>query len=726
MPVIIKNDELEMLNKSGISESDIQRTVNAYRTEGISDDAIRLKLDGKLSSIRQAPIVEEKAKDLRPERNMWDDISETLINSPIAKGLALGSRNILNSPVNPVGQIAKLTNVAGGGNYELPESLQLEGTEAKNATERAIEQSMGLAHDSYGLARIGNVLKAKGLLGSGSSKISKISQALLTGNEGVATASGFGAGTLLGAMDPKSTAGQVAATMVGGIAGGGVKSAIGSVGKSIINPLYVNSAKKSVIKQMEKGAFNDVNFGFLAPKKVKELNAIRDIEKVAHLENGNLIIPKNVMQHLHERRVLGNKMTPNEVADMVVNAFHGKENIIGKGSFPHIQSIIDVQNNPANVGYISMNPANKKTVVKTAFKEDVGRAVKRTEPERRGARHLSSSQVISENDKAAGARLSALQSGNDSIAGYSASVNKNFVNALADKDKTRVLKNAAMAGNDDVLQEARILTDRLARLKGEAPDHALADALRTPQMKASKSEYELFMKNNGDLPIDANIAHKFYVENPTAKPLLDSAKRDNPQGFKNIQNGSLAEFEELKRLLKSAAKRQGEEAPKAEGYKTARQQLKDIIEGYVPGFRNMSMRYADSKMTQQMYEDAIKNGASAVGGTTKSPFIDQFVSVLGGSGAVGGLLASNTTAITAGTLALIGRGLIRAARRNAGQSIMNGNNLNADILRGTLNGANNAFQNSKYPLSALFLRNNTNKDESKKELLQKMLMGYGQ
>ena len=262
-----------------------------------------------------------------------------------------------------------------------------------------------------------------------------------------------------------------------------------------------------------------------------------------------------------------------------------------------------------------------------------------------------------------------------------------------------------MAGNDDVLQEARVLGDRLVRLKAEAPDYALADALLTPQMKAARSEYGTFMKNNANLPIDENILNNFYTENPTVRSLLNKAKRENPQAFKNVKSGTLAELEELKRLLKGAAKRQGEEVPKAEGYKAARQQLKDIIEGYVPGFREMNMRYADAKLTQQMYEDAIKSGASTVGGVTKSPFISKWGSALSGGLLTGGIMSGSPATIGALAAGIGGRALHRAIQRAQGRALMDGTTLSAEVLRNTLNGGNSIFQNIKYPVGAEYLNN---------------------
>lgn len=50
MPVNISNEELDLFNKNGFSDDDVRATVENYRQQGLNDEAIRQKIDSRLSS----------------------------------------------------------------------------------------------------------------------------------------------------------------------------------------------------------------------------------------------------------------------------------------------------------------------------------------------------------------------------------------------------------------------------------------------------------------------------------------------------------------------------------------------------------------------------------------------------------------------------------------------------------------------------------------------------
>lgn len=319
---------------------------------------------------------------------------------------------------------------------------------------------------------------------------------------------------------------------------------------------------------------------------------------------------------------------------------------------------------PNNVGIVGRHSGNGGIAVKTGYMKDADATAKRFKDVLDGRGFPSSLDVSGDT---VAAPLSALQDSSTlpQKPGY---VNKNLVEGLADRDKARVLKNAVMSGEDTISQETRMLQDRLARLAAGASDNELSEALLTPQMRGARKEYGVFMGKNGALPVDSNAMDSFYRDNPIASTLLESAKETNPQGFKGIAKGTLAEAEELKRLLKSAGKRMGEETPKSEAYNTARQQLKDIIENRVPGFRDMNTRYADAKTTQKLFEDSVKRGATSVGGATKSPFWSGLSTPFTGAAALGGTI--NPLVALAGVGGLAGKAGLRASRRSAGRQIL--------------------------------------------------------
>lgn len=69
MAVNITQDELDLFGKNGISENDIQNTVNAYRQEGVSDDDIRAKFDTKLNNFRLEGGIKVYNQSPNPIRN---------------------------------------------------------------------------------------------------------------------------------------------------------------------------------------------------------------------------------------------------------------------------------------------------------------------------------------------------------------------------------------------------------------------------------------------------------------------------------------------------------------------------------------------------------------------------------------------------------------------------------------------------------------------------------
>jgi hypothetical protein len=483
-------------------------------------------------------------------------------------------------------------------------------------------------------------------------------------------AGGAGSGAALGAVEPESGLGKFAVGMAGGITGAG---AMGQVLKGI-NRAAVGLGKRNFVKQLERGTdFKDVGFGRLSQNKLDSLNGLRDLEGVVKLDNGKLSIPAPVVRHFHERRIAGNGYTPQQVADLLDKAIHGKNSVVSRAAYPQIQALVDTQSVPANVGYIGKHTDTGATIVKGGHKIENSRLGRYKDLAPQGEQKPS-------------LRVDTFVSPENNIPQSLGFVNENFIKGLADKDKARVLKNAGMAGDDNILAEARALTDRITRLEAGAPDTALANAMLTPQMKAAKTEYGAYMARNGDLPVDSKFIRQWRKENKTAKRFIDNYYRTHPKGFAGIPDGTLQELEEVKQILKNGANRLGEDTAKKGAFDAARNQIKDYMENQVAGFRPMNARYADAKMTQRMFEDAVKRGASQVGRSTVSQFKDQLIMTLGGGGALGGALTANPVTLASGLSALGLRELIRAGRRRAGRQIME-NGARTTLADMLLNGA---------------------------------------
>lgn len=87
MAVTFTDDELDLFNKNGISDDDIQATVENYRSQGLDDNAIRQKVDVKLNALKGAVVTPELkgqngevvtpasvdygTKQARVEKNTW-------------------------------------------------------------------------------------------------------------------------------------------------------------------------------------------------------------------------------------------------------------------------------------------------------------------------------------------------------------------------------------------------------------------------------------------------------------------------------------------------------------------------------------------------------------------------------------------------------------------------------------------------------------------------------
>ena len=59
MAVTFSDEELDLFNKNGISDDDIQATVENYRSQGLDDNAIRQKVDVKLNALKGAVVTPE-------------------------------------------------------------------------------------------------------------------------------------------------------------------------------------------------------------------------------------------------------------------------------------------------------------------------------------------------------------------------------------------------------------------------------------------------------------------------------------------------------------------------------------------------------------------------------------------------------------------------------------------------------------------------------------------
>lgn len=114
--------------------------------------------------------------------------------------------------------------------------------------------------------------------------------------------------------------------------------------------------------------FSNIEFGRMNPAKLEQLNVIRATNGEPPL-TPEMKIPLNVVKKLYDKRVISEKMKPEEVADMVFDTFYNPNNLVDASKYPHVQAVVSPKDKISNIGFIGQNPVNGETVVKSAYRE---------------------------------------------------------------------------------------------------------------------------------------------------------------------------------------------------------------------------------------------------------------------------------------------------------------------------------------------------------------------
>lgn len=208
---------------------------------------------------------------------------------------------------------------------------------------------------------------------------------------------------------------------------------------------------KELTGRLKAQKFSNIEFGRMRPDKLAQLNEIRAQNGFEPL-TPDMKIPLNVVEKLYNKRVVNDKMKPEQVADMVFDVFYNPESVVDASKFPHIQAMISPKPDLSNVGFIGQNPSNGETVIKSAYVKESDRlkdTFKKLSDvlEGRG----SPSSVRSESPVAA-PRLSALQN----------TANANSISPLGQyvKDNDYIQEVISMVRKDKSLpREVRLASD---------------------------------------------------------------------------------------------------------------------------------------------------------------------------------------------------------------------------------------------------------------------------
>ena len=382
--------------------------------------------------------------------------------------------------------------------------------------------------------------------------------------------------------------------------------------------------KRKLAKQLAKDSdFEDVNLGYIDDQLATRLNQVRNAENVSPVESARTSVTGERIGHIRDGRILRDKRSPDFMADVVDAALFSKQPHVIRGNIPENQVIFD-SSNPANKVVVSKNSnTNGISVITTMKDKSLGKINKRL-----GGLPFPpyGANVTSDVSTAAGSKIPDFQPLNKSIIPQNMSAvnpafKRSFVEALADENKRRTMRNAVMSGAEDLSERAKILSDRLERRNGGMYDADFEQVIKTPELSRAEEKYAGFMAKNGGQMMPEEKVADFYAQHPIAEDMIAEMRLIDPRAFTGIQPGSLAEFDMLKkRLREEAGNKVKVGASRSGALKRAENDLKTLMDREFPGFRDVNRNFADAQTTQDIFESRLKKGLTSVGGATVSPY----------------------------------------------------------------------------------------------------------
>ena len=382
--------------------------------------------------------------------------------------------------------------------------------------------------------------------------------------------------------------------------------------------------KRKLAKQLAKDSdFEDVNLGYIDDQLATRLNQVRNAENVSPVESARTSVTGERIGHIRDGRILRDKRSPDFMADVVDAALFSKQPHVIRGNIPENQVIFD-SSNPANKVVVSKNSnTNGISVITTMKDKSLGKINKRL-----GGLPFPpyGANVTSDVSTAAGSKIPDFQPLNKSIIPQNMSAvnpafKRSFVEALADDNKRRTMRNAVMSGAEDLSERAKILSDRLERRNGGMYDADFEQVIKTPELSRAEEKYAGFMAKNGGQMMPEEKVADFYAQHPIAEDMIAEMRLIDPRAFTGIQPGSLAEFDMLKkRLREEAGNRVKVGVSRSGALKRAENDLKTLMDREFPGFRDVNRNFADAQTTQDIFESRLKKGLTSVGGATVSPY----------------------------------------------------------------------------------------------------------
>lgn len=128
------------------------------------------------------------------------------------------------------------------------------------------------------------------------------------------------------------------------------------------------NGRRNLINQLERGNnFKDINFGKMNKDTLKDINQLRQQDGHEPL-SPQTYIPANVVRKWHEKR-LSEGYTPQDMSNIASDLFQKGSRSVTESKYPHIQQVIKPKEKVSEVGYVSQNPSNRQTIIKSVYKK---------------------------------------------------------------------------------------------------------------------------------------------------------------------------------------------------------------------------------------------------------------------------------------------------------------------------------------------------------------------
>lgn len=257
MSVFLTNNELQAFAKNGISGLAIKNTVDAYRSQGLSDDDIRAKIDAKLTDFAKA---QYGAENVEKARAAVKETAENLPSNTLVDNL-LTKEALVEGAKGGLVFGERMLNGATLGAYDWANEKLGGNAKGRLADVQAEADRAGLGTPLKAVMIGGDVLGgvaspiAKGVMGAGKIAKNIPNQFLNKTAQGIIGGSAIGG--VRGAFDSDFDAAETAkSALIGGAVGGAIPASQEGWQAGTRLAKNIVSKGKTAIDKMTHGAFS--------------------------------------------------------------------------------------------------------------------------------------------------------------------------------------------------------------------------------------------------------------------------------------------------------------------------------------------------------------------------------------------------------------------------------------------------------------------------------------